>query len=398
MSWKKELRPASFRGVPFFVSEAERSGGRRVVGYEYPERDNPSSEDLGRKQTEWTFEAYVIGSDYLSKKNDLIKALENESSPGELIHPFYGALQVRCTEIKVKESMTDDGGMATFSLSFKEAGLLVDPMESVDRKSAILSKSNALKEKSLSKFEKAFSIAKAPGSLIAKAQDKINAAISLIENSPVKAAAQTVADYSYQVRNMKASITDLMQAPGKLAKYFNDSVDALKSAIGTKKDTYKASQTMMMFAASEVDKAYPATPDGEKEKKNAEAMNQLVQEIGVSNSIEAVIDLKFDSFTDASVEKEKILDRIDVMLEQNTDDEVFHALTDLRATFIENFPSEDESLPNLSTHTTKDTLPALVVAYQLYGDCRRDDEIVKRNKISNPGFIKGGTDLEVLNV
>jgi prophage DNA circulation protein len=41
-------------------------------------------------------------------------------------------------------------------------------------------------------------------------------------------------------------------------------------------------------------------------------------------------------------------------------------------------------------------VPSLLVAYQIYGDAGRADEITKRNEPRHPGFLMGGNQLEVL--
>ncbi|NAH43850.1 DNA circularization protein, partial [Escherichia coli] len=48
MTWKDRLQDASFRGVPFKVEEESMGTGRRVETHEYPNRDKPYTEDLGK--------------------------------------------------------------------------------------------------------------------------------------------------------------------------------------------------------------------------------------------------------------------------------------------------------------------------------------------------------------
>lgn len=48
MTWKYRLQDASFRGVPFKVEEESAGTGRRVETHEYPNRDKPYTEDLGK--------------------------------------------------------------------------------------------------------------------------------------------------------------------------------------------------------------------------------------------------------------------------------------------------------------------------------------------------------------
>ena len=50
---------ASFRGVPFFVESSDISAGRRTVTHQYPQRDEPFTEDLGRAAREYELSAFV---------------------------------------------------------------------------------------------------------------------------------------------------------------------------------------------------------------------------------------------------------------------------------------------------------------------------------------------------
>ncbi|HFJ2043202.1 TPA: DNA circularization N-terminal domain-containing protein, partial [Salmonella enterica] len=59
--WRERLRDASFRGVPFSVEDDESAFGRRVQVHEYPNRDKPWTEDLGRATRRLTINAYLVG-------------------------------------------------------------------------------------------------------------------------------------------------------------------------------------------------------------------------------------------------------------------------------------------------------------------------------------------------
>ena len=48
------LRKASFNNVSFEVSAGSVSVGRRIVTHEFPQRDTPYSEDLGRAYRQFT--------------------------------------------------------------------------------------------------------------------------------------------------------------------------------------------------------------------------------------------------------------------------------------------------------------------------------------------------------
>jgi len=63
MAWRDRLRPAAFRGIPFEVSAATGSFGRRTARHEFPQRDTPAVEDLGRRTRELQITGFVIGAD-----------------------------------------------------------------------------------------------------------------------------------------------------------------------------------------------------------------------------------------------------------------------------------------------------------------------------------------------
>ena len=61
--WRDNLVPASFRGAVFHVETSGRRSGRRTVVHEYPKRNIPYSEDMGRSAVKWSFTAYLILGD-----------------------------------------------------------------------------------------------------------------------------------------------------------------------------------------------------------------------------------------------------------------------------------------------------------------------------------------------
>lgn len=69
MSWRDRLLPASFRGAEFLVdSHSTEAAGRRAAVHEYPGRDTPYAEDLGRRTGEYRIQGYVLGEDYLHSR------------------------------------------------------------------------------------------------------------------------------------------------------------------------------------------------------------------------------------------------------------------------------------------------------------------------------------------
>jgi prophage DNA circulation protein len=137
--WRARLQPASFNGAGFYVEADVKAGGRRNVRHEFPKRDTPYTEDMGRRVRRFVITGYVIqnrsnGFDYTVPRDALIAALETEG-PGLLIHPTLGQDLVVQDTYQVTERQ-ERGGMAEFEMTFYEAGAQTNSMSSVDTASA----------------------------------------------------------------------------------------------------------------------------------------------------------------------------------------------------------------------------------------------------------------------
>lgn len=100
MSWFDELQQASFRGVPFAVLGGESRFGRRVAVHQYPMRDKPYIEDLGRSTRRINLGGFLVenslvygGGSALAQRDAMVAAAETPG-PGTLVHPTLGTLQV----------------------------------------------------------------------------------------------------------------------------------------------------------------------------------------------------------------------------------------------------------------------------------------------------------------
>lgn len=79
------------------------------------------------------------------------------------------------------------------------------------------------------------------------------------------------------------------------------------------------------------------------------------------------------------------------------DIESFTSLRQLRSSVITDLQTRGANLPELLAYTTNESLPNLVLAYMLYGDASRSEELVQRNQsaVICPAFMP--VTLEVLS-
>ena len=148
--WRRRLRMASFKGVPFYVEQQGRSSGRRTVLHQYPKRDPPYAEDMGREALHYAITGYLIQAptwnksefypnpdgnmptDY-SEARDQLEAVLMSPSPGPLLDPYnpylgaigyggQGPLLFMCEKYTITESR-EKGGFCAIEMSFVEAGI-----------------------------------------------------------------------------------------------------------------------------------------------------------------------------------------------------------------------------------------------------------------------------------
>ncbi len=142
MSWRDELRKiASFRGIPFKVFSFSTSVGRRNIVHQYPFRDEPLIEDMGKDADEFSIDGFILANidndqNYFQERDALISALREEG-PGTLIHPHYGELQVSLVgKANIAESFAE-GGIARFTMVFVQSEVNEFPSQDVDNIGAV---------------------------------------------------------------------------------------------------------------------------------------------------------------------------------------------------------------------------------------------------------------------
>lgn len=153
--------PASFRGVIFHVETGARNSGRRTVTHEYPKRDLPYAEDMGRHARRFNLTGYLIYRpsnplyQYTTQRMRLFNALE-QNDAGALIHPVFaaGGMLVMCERYSMTESR-ERGGYTTFEMTFVEAGQPGNSQTAVDTNGNVASSAAAVENNARDTFAQA---------------------------------------------------------------------------------------------------------------------------------------------------------------------------------------------------------------------------------------------------
>ena len=137
--WRDQLMPATFAGQQFHCEANSREGGQRIVTHEFPKKDLPYSETMGRRAMEFTIRGYFIvypsdaaasqqpiyQRDYRVPRNALINILD-AGNPGVLQLPTQAPMWVCCTRYRMTEEERF-GGYCTVDMTFVEYGKTESP-------------------------------------------------------------------------------------------------------------------------------------------------------------------------------------------------------------------------------------------------------------------------------
>ena len=413
MAWRDNYRAATFRGVGFFVATADSSHGRRQAVHETAQRDTPFTEDLGRKSREFGITGYLLGKEYDVAREELIKACE-QAGPGILVHPYRGELTVVCRGLTVSET-SEEGGKCTLSMTFLEAGEASYPSAKVDSVNAISERAGAVAEAGKQSFVADF-LTKGFPSFVAEAAASQIQGLSDFLNSPefiVSGDIQAVSDYYDQVKGIGSDAFDLIQAPFDLADRLVGAIGSIRSAFGGRAFGMLSGLYNQYFTSDD-SVTSNRTPSRQQVVKNSYAVAGLVRQAAISQAAVAAVvtqttenisnggtkttssPTKYDSYEAAIAVRSGLVDMLDDESEATASDLIYVAVTDLRTAVVQAVPDPEQDLPRLAKFAPRQTLPSLVVAYQLYGDAGRAEDIVARNDPRRPGFLIGGQQLEVL--
>ncbi|WP_122760841.1 DNA circularization protein [Pseudomonas viridiflava] len=155
-TWRDSLLPASFRGVGFFIEKAVVPVGRKGQLHEFPQRDEPYFESLGKQAQVHTLTAFIVGRDCFEKRDNLLEALEKDGA-GELVHPWLGRMQVQVGQCSVTHTLIE-GGMVRLDLVFYPANPLKFPVSTLNTRRQLLGASASLLDSALRRYRSVMAV------------------------------------------------------------------------------------------------------------------------------------------------------------------------------------------------------------------------------------------------
>ena len=333
-----------------------------------------------------------------------------QKGPGTLVHPDYGSVSVLCDSISVREELSSQG-MAVFELTFVEAGAQAIPETSIDMSDSVLSSASALTDAARNGFASGFSLSQGVAgltSLVGNIADVCTSSLNSIGSgleyaeglrSDLTGAMNQVVDAVAMANDLKSSAESLLNTPDALAAQLDTVFSVVASMAGTSPDSFNTVRNLTSQSnASET--ASVSNDDAKAEKLCMQKIEQLTKQVVVAKEAEIITQIEFDNADDASSVLENFVadtEEVELFEDIEPSDEIMQALRTTRENVVEYVREIILELPRMRTIRVPEHMPSRVLAYDLYEDLDRADEIVKKNKIPYPAFVPAGKDLKVLS-
>lgn len=422
------LLPASFRGVPFAVYSGNTGVGRRVALHQYPGRDAPWAEDMGRDARRYRFRGFLVTGDVVyfggpvALQRLLLVAAAEKSGSGTLTHPTLGVLNVSCSRCSIGEER-DAGRYSEIEFEFVESGKQTFP-SLLSSSSGLLSAANlckvALALDGVRLVAAAISAGSRRQNVAAAAGTHATATVKLGADATAvyRLAAQLPGEYGRYSRGGNAGVTgarsmiydsgttvaDLvaiasasrvaittaaamltlaveeadLSAVTSVAAAITALVEALAAACADPADAIRLlEQLVALAAAADADAA-------------AVAVAGMFQRAVAAALVLAVGDYQPSSADDAwtlLTRLAALLDDLATHAADAGDDDSFAALRAARVALVNDLRSRGASLARIAGFTFGRPLPSLALAQRIYRDPTRADQLVQQANPRHPLFM-----------
>ena len=410
-------------GIPLQYLAASDSIGRRVQTWEFPQRDQPRSRDLGRRAVRYRIDCLIVGNrqvDWLERRRQLADLLQSPG-PYELIHPWGGdSVQVNLDGAVRFEQSVESAGKIRLSIPLVEAGEIV-PLIEDDLRVSLEDAAARLDVEAAANLDNSLNLSSLDTAAIAKISEGIRDFADRIGdiNRQVSERVSFANDITSALNEVTSNTQALLLAPqqmhaalGNLARGVLSAPTALAAAVrqgtsflqvptrGQRKVNNPSNIATDATRSIGTQNLLPASGGSNLTAREATAA------LDVSNKAAALV--WFASFVPSIefVSREEVGNAINVVDElvdgiiqpdlaalqvesRSVLPTTLNALFDLQAAMVQFLRDVSGQLPNVSEVTHPVAIPSLLFAHYYSGSARLEPQLQERNFIENSFFVTG---------
>lgn len=395
--------------------------GRRQAAHEYAKKDVPWIEDMGRRTRRLELTGFLVADSLLYGGGDIEGQIERMAAaceaagPGLLVHPDFGELTVSCDTCNIGRDLQGGVNVAELQFVFLEAGKRQFPSAAADTSAAVATAAQAARTAAGAAF------AGGPQAIVTRNETSLGHAVSVasafVKKVTVLASSATSALQQSALlsgnngryvngRNigflagtplaaLYASYDDLTRTASDLraqvaisASAVVDGLSALGIGVSGKTFAGLIGNHVTSIAAAAAD------PAGRLQQLQAVFDFDPADAVAVYDSGAAIRDVyrtaaaialaaasagyQPASYDDAAATRAAVTGRLGAQALAVADaghDDLYSALTALRAAVVRDFQARGDDLQPLIRVDLPAALPSLRIAMKLYGDASRTAEL-----------------------
>lgn len=432
MSWLDQLRPASFRGVPFQVDTIEHLAGDSVVVREYPFQDLPTVFRMGEAAEEIKLAAYVIGDDYDEQRDKLRQVLTGD---GLLVHPTAGTLRVFVAgRFTIKEAPTAEGGVARFDLTFIRAESRRYPTSSGSTTADATQKAADAKAAASAAFAAQWKLAQKPGWVADRAVARVQSAVAATWAKLAKTT-QGLGDFTstvignYQALNtglndlvrtprlLADQVATLFELPPELTQASARDFQAAFSWVFNLKQRLRQTDFevsvmppvgagLVMYGTGQADAIGTGSPGRSQLALLTSASDQLFESLATAAYVQATTQVELASYSEAMAMRTAVNDQLKRLMATASTAPVadtvptssWHdAMLGLQTAALRDLQARSSDLVRLTSYTPAGWESVWTISHKLFGTVAYADEIAAMNPhIRNPLLVPPGRALRIV--
>ena len=375
MTWEAErTRPASFRELEFQALELAHGGGNALVVDKIPESDDHVVGELGNEPDSFRMRGFVHGDDYLDQLGNLEAAFRKRGA-GTLVHPWRGTLDVFVR--KWETTHDTSGGVGEFEIEVVPAGLETRPSVLIITETDVIAKGDAAKLAAQARLD---AFAEDAPTWLETAQGVIEGVGEIPSYFDATILAAQTGELDAFERATGIEITP-------------PAVDDLVATIDEACENVATLAGLMRYLQSPRSSDLPpgSTASSEAARDSCAAYVTAIRVTSVALAASLAVSEEYVSADAAEGQQAALTGVIDAELDLEPDDDTFTALSDLRASLVAALSETASTLPRLREIEVNSPTPALVLAFDLYEDIDREEEILQLNRARalHPGFLAG---------
>jgi prophage DNA circulation protein len=419
-----ELRPASFRGVPFFFEAGTTTEGRSTAYYNYLNSGRRIQKDLGPFKPDFSITCFTkgLGNAYFTNRDALRTALSNPD-PGVLVHPFLGTFTVKVGKYTFSERMSRLG-VCSFDIPLRVVDADSAPVTPANRQATTsgirglaTDASIALQAASAAVFSNSSPLNfTSSSSIISNVFDTFSDVLGPIGDTAAK-----ITEYTGEALAVSEQASFYADNPTVLFATMADGilgVDGLTSDILAK---YEAVKNLFGFGNADENTSVavtspirinpdPKTNEDAERKNNAEVLSTFVQAQSLLEAYAQTGSYNFSTVNDIDRRNAELDAQFNIIANTITASptqevydftpyvadysELYDNLKALRAASRDYLEQQSLNAAELETIDVA-PIPASVLAYLLYDDSSRSDSIMDENGTRDNMALSG--ELQVLN-